>query len=96
MANTTRQKYGGRMKGTKNKAKNTELKAAIEDVSFKAIKSILADFDSLTINDKIKLLGTSLRYIMPQLKATEVTLDTNENVPKWVHDILNDQYRSDD
>ena len=96
MANTTGRKWGGRTKGTPNKGTNTDLKKAIEKVSHKAIEAILEDFESLTINDKIKLLSTSLRYVMPQLKSVETTLDTGDNIPTWVTQILNDEYKSDD
>ena len=91
-----RTKYGGRKKGTPNKSTNTELKTAIEEVSIRSIKSLLEDFDSLTTQDKVKIISTSLKYVLPQLKSVETTLDTSDNIPKWVTQILNDEYKSDD
>ena len=90
MANTTGLKFGGRAKGTPNKGKNTELKDALEKASREAVEGILEDFSTLTTNEKLKLLATCLRYVMPQLKATEMTLDASESIPKWAREILED------
>lgn len=81
----------GRRKGTPNKA----LRESVEGLSIKAVNDLLMRFEELSNTDKVKVAQMALKYVLPQLKATEMTIDTNENVPSWVNAILNDEYKSE-
>lgn len=77
MANTTGQKFGGRKKGTPNKAKNTSIQMRLERYNFDPVKNMieigrqaLAEGDLKLAMDANKEL---LQYIAPKRKAVEVT-----------------------
>ena len=82
----------GRRKGQPNKA----LRESVEGLSMKAVNDLLENFDELSNTDKVKVAQMALKHVLPTYKAIEQTIDTSDNVPKWVHQILNDEYTSND
>ena len=58
--NTTGKKYGGRTKGTPNK---------LSKVLMNAMSTL--DIDSMTQNERLKLIQIGLTYVVPKLKHTE-------------------------
>lgn len=80
MANTTGKKYGGRKKGTPNKATKD-----IRDVYSKLLKDnqnqLQTLFDEVAKKNPQKALELILKvseFVIPKLKATEVTLQSEE------------------
>jgi hypothetical protein len=66
--NTTGKKYGGRTKGTPNKLSN-EIKEKLSKVLMNAMSTL--DIDSMTQNERLKLIQIGLTYVVPKLKHTE-------------------------
>ena len=65
--NTTRNKYGGRTKGTPNKL-NSEIKKKISSIISEAIDTF--DLDDMTKSKRLKLIQLGLPYIVtkPQIE----------------------------
>ena len=64
-----------RPKGSPNKI-TAEIKERLSQVIMDAMSSI--DIDSMTQNEKIKLIQIGLTYVIPRLKQVE---DVSENMP---------------
>ena len=64
-----------RPKGSPNKI-TAEIKERLSQVIMDAMSSI--DIDSMTQNEKLKLIQIGLQYVIPRLKQVE---DVSENMP---------------
>ena len=64
-----------RPKGSPNKI-TAEIKEKLSEVIMDAMSSI--DIDSMTQNEKLKLIQIGLQYVIPRLKQVE---DVSENMP---------------
>ena len=64
-----------RPKGSPNKI-TAEIKERLSQVIMDAMSSI--DIDSMTQNEKLKLIQIGLTYVIPRLKQVE---DVSENIP---------------
>ena len=64
-----------RPKGSPNKI-TAEIKERLSEVIMNAMSSI--DIDSMTQNEKLKLIQIGLTYVIPRLKQVE---DVSENMP---------------
>ena len=64
-----------RPKGSPNKI-TAEIKERLSQVIMNAMSSI--DIDSMTQNEKLKLIQIGLTYVIPRLKQVE---DVSENMP---------------
>ena len=89
--NTTGKKYGGRSKGTPNKLSN-EIKNKLSNLISEAIGSI--DIDSMTQNERLKLIQIGLTYVVPRLKQAEEI--TNEMPTEFQIKIINKLEKYDD
>jgi hypothetical protein len=81
--NTTGKKFGGRTKGTPNKLSN-EIKNKLSHLISEAIGSI--DIDSMTQNERLKLIQIGLTYVIPRLKQAEEI--TNEMPTEFKIEII--------
>ena len=72
MANTTGKKYGGREKGTPNKI-TIEIREKFTLLVDNNIDRLQEDIDKLAPKDRIKILIELSKFVLPTLKATEIT-----------------------
>ena len=66
----------GRPKGSSNK-NTAELKAVISQIIDKNLETIEADFKELDAKERIRLTIDLMAYVMPKLKAVELTNEGN-------------------
>ncbi|MBV1928476.1 MAG: hypothetical protein KUG81_03085 [Gammaproteobacteria bacterium] len=66
------EKKGGRKKGTTNKA-TTVIRDAFANLLKDNLEQLKLDFEELDAKDRIKLALDMSKYIVPTLKATDVT-----------------------
>ena len=70
-----------RPKGSQNKL-TTEVKKQLQSLIDEVMNSI--DVDSMTTDQKLKLLQLSLHYVLPKLRSTETTDRPYEDLPLFV------------
>ena len=70
-----------RPKGSKNKL-TTEVKAQLQNLIDTVVNRI--DVESMTTDQKLKLLQLSLHYVLPQLRSTETSEKKYEDLPLFV------------
>ena len=70
-----------RPKGSKNKL-TTEVKAQLQNLIDTVVNRI--DVDSMTTDQKLKLLQLSLHYVLPKLRSTETSEKKYEDLPLFV------------
>ena len=70
-----------RPKGTKNKVTG-EVKEQLQNLIDTVVNRI--DVDSMTTDQKLKLLQLSLHYVLPKLRSTEMTEKKQEDLPLFV------------
>ena len=70
-----------RPKGSQNKI-TTEVKEQLQNLIDEVVNSI--DVDSMTPDQKLKLLQLSLHYVLPKLRSTETTEKKQEDLPLFV------------
>jgi hypothetical protein len=85
--NTTGKKYGGRTKGTPNKLSN-EIKEKLSKVLMNAMSTL--DIDSMTQNERLKLIQIGLTYVVPKLKHTEEIREESREFQIEIIDRLTD------
>ena len=78
MANTTGQKFGGRTKGTSNKT-TTELREKFSLLIENNFDKLQQDIDLLEPKERVKTILELARFVVPTLKATELTTDSNNS-----------------
>ena len=93
MANTTGKKFGGRQKGSSNQI-TTKTKEAITTLIEDSLEGLKSDLQQLSAKERLVIISGLLKYIIPTLKAQEVSVTTADQMPEWVGEILNDEYRS--
>jgi hypothetical protein len=76
MGNISGKKYGGRKKGTPNKA-SKELREDLEKLGLDVPKAIVELLPYLDYAEKAQTLLGLLPYIYPKLKAIEHSMDKN-------------------
>lgn len=69
--NNTGLKYGGRSKGTPNKATN-EIREYYQLLINNNLETLQRDIESLEPKDRIKVILEISKFILPTLKATEI------------------------
>ena len=78
--------YGkGRPPGSKNKV-NDEIRESLETLTLAALQKI--DLDKLETPDLLRLLNTSLAYVMPKLKQIENNHMNITNTEFNIKDVL--------
>ena len=70
-----------RPKGSTNKI-TTEVKEKIQNLIDTVVNRI--DVDTMTTDQKLKLLQLSLHYVLPKLRSTETTEKKYEDEPLFV------------
>ena len=70
-----------RPKGSKNKI-TTEVKEQLQNLIDEVVNRI--DVDSMTTDQKLKLLQLSLHYVLPKLRSIETTEKKYEDLPLFV------------
>ena len=70
-----------RPKGTKNKVTG-EVKEQLQNLIDTVVNRI--DVDSMTTDQKLKLLQLLLHYVLPKLGSTEMTEKKQEDLPLFV------------
>ena len=70
-----------RPKGSQNKV-TTEVKEQLQNLIDEVVNRI--DVDSMTTDQKLKLLQLSLHYVLPKLRSTETTEKKYEDEPIFV------------
>jgi hypothetical protein len=70
---------GGRKKGSKNKA-TTEIRERFKDLLEDNMDRLQEDLDDLEPKDRIKAYLDLAQYVVPKLKSTEITQDTDQPV----------------
>jgi hypothetical protein len=78
MANTTGQKFGGRTKGTSNKT-TTELREKFSLLIENNFDKLQQDIDLLEPKERVKTILELARFVVPTLKASELTTDSNNS-----------------
>ena len=70
-----------RPKGSVNKV-TAEVKDQLKNLIDTVMNRI--DVDSMTTDQKLKLLQLSLHYVLPKLRSTETTEKKHEDIPLFV------------
>ena len=70
-----------RPKGSTNRIK-TEVKEQLQNLIDEVVNRI--DVDSMTTDQKLKLLQLSLHYVLPKLRSTETTEKKYEDEPIFI------------
>jgi len=70
-----------RPKGSQNKI-TAEVKEQLQNLIDTVVNRI--DVDSMTTDQKLKLLQLSLHYVLPKLRSTEMTDKKQEDLPLFV------------
>ncbi|MGL2963593.1 hypothetical protein ACSVH2_07210 [Flavobacterium sp. RSB2_4_14] len=76
MANTTGQKFGGRTKGAVNKT-TAEIRDAFSLLVSNNLDTLDADLNSLEPLQRLKMIIELSKFVVPTLKATELTVEPN-------------------
>ena len=86
-------KTGGRLKGSSNQV-TTKTKEAIHRLIEDSLEGLKEDLAQLTPKDRLNVLTGLLKYVIPTLKAQEVSVSSKDEMPTWVNEILTDNYKS--
>ena len=70
-----------RPKGSQNKI-TSEVKEQLQNLIDEVANRM--DVDSMTTDQKLKLLQLSLNYVLPKLRSTEMTEKKQEDLPLFV------------
>lgn len=74
MANTTKQKFGGRTKGTTNKT-TAELREKFSLLLESNFDKLQKDIDLLEPKDRIKTILELAKFVVPTLRAVELSTE---------------------
>jgi len=81
MANNTGQKYGGRTKGTPNKT-TAQIRNEFQILISNNIEALQNDIEALEPKERIKTIIELSKFVLPTLKAIEVT-EIETDKPKF-------------
>ena len=95
MANTTGKKFGGRQKGSSNQITN-KTKQVITELIEGNLNRLKQDLDELQPKERLQVITGLLRYILPTLRAQEVSVTTTDEMPTWVASIMDGSYSSEE
>lgn len=74
-------KTGGRKKGVENKV-TTDIRDKFNQLLTENLETISDDLKSLNPKDRINILLQLSKFVIPQLKATEIISNTESESPK--------------
>ena len=74
-----KEKTGGREKGTPNKS-TASIREAISEIVSENLPQLKMDIKSLAPKDRIKAITDLASYVLPKLKATDITI-SDEAIP---------------
>jgi hypothetical protein len=72
-------KTGGRTKGTPNKTTN-EIREKYKNLISETLEQLSDDIKTLDPKDRLKVIIELSKFVIPTLKATELTTDINTDV----------------
>jgi hypothetical protein len=72
-------KTGGRQKGTPNKTTN-EIREKYQLLITESLEQLSEDIKTLEPKDRLKVIIELSKFVIPTLKATELTTDINTDV----------------
>jgi hypothetical protein len=72
-------KTGGRQKGTPNKTTN-EIREKYKNLISETLEQLSDDIKTLDPKDRLKVIIELSKFVIPTLKATELTTDINTDV----------------
>jgi len=78
----------GRPKGTPNKATN-KVRRAFQNLIEGNLEQIEKDLKTLTAKDRIQAIQGLAKFVLPQLKALEISEDVNTQIPDIARQLLN-------
>jgi hypothetical protein len=78
MANSTGQKFGGRTKGTANKT-TAEIREHFQNLVSNNLEQLDNDLKSLEPLQRLKMIIELSKFVVPTLKATELTTGIENN-----------------
>jgi len=78
MANSTGQKFGGRTKGTANKT-TAEIREHFQNLVSNNLEQLNEDLNSLEPLNRLKMIIELSKFVVPTLKATELTTGIENN-----------------
>ena len=84
--NNTKQKFGGRTKGTPNKA-TAELRQRFTSLLESNFDTMQSDLNTLEPKDRIKTLLEISKFVIPTLKAVENKIETDLENLKFDFDV---------
>jgi hypothetical protein len=84
--NNTKQKFGGRAKGTPNKA-TAELRERFTSLLESNFETIQNDLNSLEPKDRIKTLLEISKFVIPTLKAVDNSIQLSNEDLKFDFDV---------
>jgi hypothetical protein len=84
--NNTKQKFGGRAKGTPNKA-TAELRERFTSLLESNFDTIQSDLNTLEPKDRIKTILEISKFVIPTLKAVENSIELNNEDLRFDFDI---------
>lgn len=76
--NTTGKKFGGRSKGAVNKT-TTEIREHYQNLVSNNLEQLNEDLSSLEPLHRLKMIIELSKFVVPTLKATELSLDVENN-----------------
>jgi hypothetical protein len=79
MANTTGQKYGGRQKGGVNII-TAEIRNHYQTLITNNIEKLQSDIETLEPLQRLKVIIELSKFVIPQLKATDLIIETEPAV----------------
>ena len=79
MANNTGQKFGGRTKGTPNRT-TTEIRQNFQLLIENNLTTLENDIKELEPKDRIKVILDLSKFVLPNLKATELSTADDRNI----------------
>ncbi|WP_417237374.1 hypothetical protein [Bizionia paragorgiae] len=88
MANTTGQKFGGRSKGTPNRT-TVEIRERFQMLLDNNLEKIQADLDTLEPKDRLQILLQLTKFVLPTLKATNISAKEDETIQISFYEPLN-------
>lgn len=76
--NTTGKKFGGRTKGTVNKT-TTEIREYFQNLVSNNLEQLNEDLNSLQPLQRLKIIIELSKFVVPTLKATELSVDLEKD-----------------
>lgn len=74
-------KLGGR---PKNSSQSSKMRALTNELNERTISSLLDEFDTLSKQEKIKILSVTLKHSVPHLQAVDANVEHSTQGTSWL------------